>query len=54
MMETVGRLNTMHIKAALQNYVKYKRPEEKRSTHAKYIEGTLLAHIVLLNNFALQ
>ena len=54
MMGTVGRLTTMHIKTTLQNDVEYKRPEKKRSTHAQDIGGTLLAYIVLLNNFTLQ
>jgi hypothetical protein len=54
MMESVGRLTTMHIKTALQNDAEYKSPERKRSTHAQDIGGTLLTHIVLLNNFALQ
>jgi hypothetical protein len=54
MMETVGRLTTVHIKTAPQNDVEYKRPERKRSTHANDIEETLPGCTVLLNNFALQ
>jgi hypothetical protein len=54
MIGTVGRLATMHMKAALENDVEYKSLERKWSTHAQDMGGTLLTHIVLLNNFALQ